>query len=104
MPGQNNIANNGRRTNGKRKRNYTPKVSTKNVETNAFAYNTTLPYVYSVLGDYLDSSPHNIKEIREYSKNPQYYNKELRDLAWWAYNTNGSVKAAVNYICSMHNA
>lgn len=68
MPGQNNIANNGRRTNGKRKRNYTPKVSTKNVETNAFAYNTTLPYVYSVLGDYLDSSPHNIKEIREYSK------------------------------------
>lgn len=102
MPGQNNIANNGRRTNGKRKRNYTPKVSMKNVETNAFAYNTTLPYVYSVLGDYLDSSPHNIKEIREYSKNPQYYNKELRDLAWWAYNTNGSVKAAVNYICSMH--
>ena len=102
MPGQNNIANNGRRTNGKRKRYYTPKVSTNNVETNAFAYNTTLPYVYSVLGDYLDSSPHNIKEIREYSKNPQYYNKELRDLAWWAYNTNGSVKAAVNYICSMH--
>ena len=102
MPGQNNIANNGRRTNGKRKRNYTPKVNTKNVETNAFAYNTTLPYVYSVLGDYLDSSPHNIREIREYSKNPQYYNKELRDLAWWAYNTNGSVKAAVNYICSMH--
>ncbi len=102
MPGQNNIANNGRRTNGKRKRNYTPKVSAKNVEANAFAYNTTLPYVYSVLGDYLDSSPHNIREIREYSKNPQYYNKELRDLAWWAYNTNGSVKAAVNYICSMH--
>lgn len=102
MPGQNNIANNGRRANGKRKRNYTPKVSAKNVETNAFAYNTTLPYVYSVLGDYLDSSPHNIREIREYSKNPQYYNKELRDLAWWAYNTNGSVKAAVNYICSMH--
>lgn len=102
MPGQNNIANNGRRTNGKRKRNYTPKISAKNVETNAFAYNTTLPYVYSVLGDYLDSSPHNIREIREYSKNPQYYNKELRDLAWWAYNTNGSVKAAVNYICSMH--
>lgn len=77
-------------------------LSTENIETNAFAYNTTLPYVYSVLGDYLDSSPHNIKEIREYSKNPQYYNKELRDLAWWAYNTNGSVKAAVNYICSMH--
>ncbi len=72
------------------------------VETNAYAYNTTLPYIYSVLGDYLDASPHSIKDIRTYAKNPQYYNKELRDLAWWAYNTNGSVKSAVNYICSMH--
>lgn len=101
MPEQNNVARkNGNRTAGRKK--YKPKVVKNNVETNAFAYNTTLPYVYSVLGDYLDSSPHNIKEIREYSRNPQYYNRELRDLAWWAYNTNGSVKAAVNYICSMH--
>lgn len=101
MPEQNNVARkNGNRTTGRKK--YKPKVVKNNVETNAFAYNTTLPYVYSVLGDYLDSSPHNIKEIREYSRNPQYYNRELRDLAWWAYNTNGSVKAAVNYICSMH--
>lgn len=87
----------------RQKRNYTPKkVEENKVETNAYAYNTTLPYVYSVLGDYLDSSPHSIKEIRGYSRNPQYYNKELRDLAWWAYNTDGSVKAAVNYIRSMH--
>ena len=101
MPEQNNVARkNGNRTTGRKK--YKPKVVKNHVETNAFAYNTTLPYVYSVLGDYLDSSPHNIKEIREYSRNPQYYNRELRDLAWWAYNTNGSVKAAVNYICSMH--
>ena len=67
----------------RQKRNYTPnpkKVNENKVETNAFAYNTTLPYVYSVLGDYLDSSPHSIKEIRGYSRNPQYYNKELRDL------------------------
>ena len=103
MPEQKSVnAKNSNRANGKRNKNYLPKASKNNVETNAFAYNTTLPYVYSVLGDYLDSSPHNIKEIREYSRNPQYYNKELRDLAWWAYNTNGSVKAAINYICSMH--
>lgn len=101
MPEQNNVARkNGNRTTYRKK--YKQKVVRNNVETNAFAYNTTLPYVYSVLGDYLDSSPHNIKEIREYSRNPQYYNRELRNLAWWAYNTNGSVKAAVNYICSMH--
>lgn len=104
MPEQNNMTiKNGNKSNGKRRKNYVQKKSTNNnVETNAFAYNTTLPYVYSVLGDYLDSSPNSIREIREYAKNPQYYNKELRNLAWWAYNTNGSVKAAVNYICSMH--
>lgn len=104
MPEQNNMTiKNGNKSNGKRRKNYVQKKSTNNnVETNAFAYNTTLPYVYSVLGDYLDSSPNSIREIREYAKNPQYYNKELRNLAWWAYNTNGSVRAAVNYICSMH--
>lgn len=73
-----------------------------NVETNAYAYNTTLPYIYSVLGDFLDSSPYSIQDIRTYARNPQYYNKQLRDLAWWAYNTNGSVKSAVNYMSSMH--
>ena len=46
-------------------------AANNNVESNAFAYNTTLPYVYSVLGDYLDSSPNSIREIREYAKNPQ---------------------------------
>lgn len=73
-----------------------------NVETNAYAYNTALPYIYSVLGDFLDSSPYSIQDIRTYARNPQYYNKQLRDLAWWAYNTNGSVKSAVNYMSSMH--
>lgn len=43
-------------------------AANNNVESNAFAYNTTLPYVYSVLGDYLDSSPNSIREIREYEK------------------------------------
>lgn len=103
MPEQNNNTNiNGNRTRIKKRKKYKKTNYTRNVETNAFAYNTTLPYIYSVLGDYLDSSPHSIKEIREYSKNTQYYNKQLRDLAWWAYNTDGSVKAGVNYICSMH--
>lgn len=79
-----------------------PSENNVSVETNAFAYNTTLPYIYSVLGDYLDSSPCSIKEIRTYTRNPQYYNKELRDLAWWAYNVDGSVKSAVNKLCAMH--
>lgn len=91
----------GRSSAPKRKAN-TNNRANHNVETNAYAYNTTLPYIYSVLGDFLDASPYTIKDIRTFSKNPQYYNKQLRDLAWWAYNTNGSVRSAVNYIGSMH--
>ena len=97
MPEQKNTNRNRRR-----KKNSNPANSGSNIETNAFAYDTTLPYFYSVFGDYLDSSPHSIKEINRYARNPQYYNRELRDLAWWAYNTNGTVRAAVNYMCAMH--
>ena len=106
MPEQNEVAasttkKRGRSSAPKRKAN-TNNRANHNVETNAYAYNTTLPYIYSVLGDFLDASPYTIKDIRTFSKNPQYYNKQLRDLAWWAYNTNGSVRSAVNYIGSMH--
>lgn len=72
------------------------------VETNAYSYNTSLQTLNMIFGDYLDSAPCTIHDIRRYAKNPQFYNKELRDLAWWAYNINGSVRSAVNYICSMH--
>ena len=71
-------------------------------ENNAYGYNTSLPYLRIVLGDYLENIPYTLREIKKFSRNPQFYNKELRDLAWWAYNTNGSVRSAVNYICSMH--
>lgn len=106
MPEQNEVAasttkKRGRSSAPKRKAN-TNNRANHNVETNAYAYNTTLPYIYSVLGDFLDASPYTIKDIRTFSKNPQYYNKQLRDLAWWVYNTNGSVRSAVNYIGSMH--
>lgn len=50
----------------------------------------------------MDDLPCSIHEIRRYARNPQFYNKELRDLAWWAYSINGSVRSAINYICTMH--
>ena len=73
-----------------------------NAEVNAYAYDTSLPFACSIFGDYLDSAPYSLNEIQAYVNNPQFYNKRLRDLGWWAYNKNGSVRAAVNYICSMH--
>lgn len=105
MPEQNSVTSTTKkrgRPAGSKNKTTTVSHDNTNVETNAYAYNTTLPYIYSVLGEYLDASPHSIKEIRTFARNPQFYNKELRDLAWWAYNTNGSVRSAVNYTCSMH--
>ena len=84
---------------GARKYNNSQK---QNVETNAYGYNTSLPYLRVVLGDYMDDLPCSIHEIRRYARNPQLFNKELRDLAWWAYSVNGSVRSAINYICTMH--
>lgn len=86
----------------KKRKNYHNKQQTNNVETNAYGYNTSLPYLRVVLGDYMDDLPCSIHEIRRYARNPQFYNKELRDLAWWAYSINGSVRSAINYICTMH--
>lgn len=105
MPEQNSVESTTvakKRGRPKKTENATMNSDNSNLETNAYAYNTTLPYIYSVFGEYLDSSPYTVKEIRSFAKNPQFYNKELRDLAWWAYNVDGSVRSAVNYICSMH--
>ena len=100
--------NNGKTNNVplKKKNNYYKRAkkqnNVNNVEVNSYEYNTSLPYFRMLLGDYMDSSPYDIHQIRRYAKNPQFYNKELRDLAWWAYHVNGSIRAAVNYACSMH--
>jgi len=107
MAEQTNLPNkngnqNRKSSNYKKRKNYHNKQQTNNVETNAYGYNTSLPYLRVVLGDYMDDLPCSIHEIRRYARNPQFYNKELRDLAWWAYSINGSVRSAINYICTMH--
>lgn len=108
MAQQNNLPNkngsqNRKSSNYKKNKNYQSKKQSNNsVETNAYGYNTSLPYLRVVLGDYMDELPCSIQEIRRYARNPQFYNKELRDLAWWAYSINGSVRSAINYICTMH--
>jgi len=107
MAEQTNLPNkngnqNKKSSNYKKRKNYHNKQQTNNVETNAYGYNTSLPYLRVVLGDYMDDLPCSIHEIRRYARNPQFYNKELRDLAWWAYSINGSVRSAINYICTMH--
>lgn len=97
--------------NNRKKRNNKSKQQTSakhNVEENSsysysYSYNTSLPFMRCSLGNSRDDlSPFPIEKIREFVRNPQLYNKELRDLSWWAYNVNGSVRSAVNYISTMH--
>ena len=102
------VANSGNSNNQfrKKKQSYYKKAKNKNngnnLEANAYNYDTSLPYFRILLGDYLDSAPFDLHDIRVYTKNPQFYSSELRKLAWWAYNVNGSVRTAINYVCSMH--
>ena len=54
-----------------------------------------------VFGDFIDTG-HSREQINQYLKDPMFNNKELRELAWWAYRTNGSVTSAIDYIKTMH--
>lgn len=95
-------ANTPKKNNRGNRKNATNQKPQTKVETNAYAYDTALPFYYSIFGDIIDSIPYSIADIQRFASNPQFYNKELRDLGWWAYNNDGSVRAAVNYMVSMH--
>lgn len=72
------------------------------VESFDFNFNTTLDVGYYIGCGWLWETPCDISMINEYIKHPYEYQKILRELAWWAYNTNGSVSAAVEYLRTMH--
>ncbi len=72
------------------------------IESYNFDFNTALDVGYYLSGDWLWSVPYETGQINEYIKHPYENQKILRELAWWAYNTNGSVSAAVEYMRTMH--
>ena len=45
--------------------------------------------------------PYEIAEIRNFIYDPIRWNKEIRDLCWWAYNANGVITNVVDYMCSI---
>ena len=45
--------------------------------------------------------PYEISEIRNFIYDPIRWNKEIRDLCWWAYNTNGVITNVVDYMCAL---
>lgn len=72
------------------------------IEAYSFVVPEDVGYYFS--GDWLWHLPVECKmeKINEYITHPFIYQKELRILAWWAYNTNGSVSAAIEYMRTMH--
>ncbi|MCM1008686.1 MAG: hypothetical protein NC485_12335 [Ruminococcus flavefaciens] len=67
-----------------------------------FGFNTSLDVGYYMSCNWLWDAPCDMSLINEYIKHPYEHQKILRELAWWAYNTNGSVSAAVEYLRTMH--
>lgn len=65
-------------------------------------FNTALGSGYSIFTDYMGDMPYSVRDIQGFAKNPMYFNRQLRELAWWAYRSNGSVTSAVDYMRSMH--
>lgn len=46
--------------------------------------------------------PYSTKEIYQYSRNPMFYPEELRRISRWAYYSNGTITAAIDYLKSLH--
>lgn len=72
------------------------------IESYNFDFNTALDVGYYLSGDWLWEVPCDTGMINEYIKHPYENQNILRELAWWAYNTNGSVSAAVEYLRTIH--
>ena len=68
----------------------------------SYEYNTDLGVVYTIFSDFLVDAPYSIEAIQGFIKHPMEHNRELREFAWWAYRSNGSVTSAVDYMRTMH--
>ena len=77
--------------------------NTPTAETNSYMYNTKITCECARLfSDSCFQSQYTSDEIREYINHPAIYQKELRELGWWAYRVDGSVSSAIDYLRTMH--
>jgi len=69
-------------------------------ENKNYEFNTRLgSYVWSFNNG--KNIPYSIAEVREFLYDPIRWNKEIRDLCWWAYNSNGVITNVVDYMCAL---
>lgn len=68
----------------------------------SYEYNTSvLESYYLWAGLESKDFPYTIEEIDRFIQNPMSHNRELREIAWWAYRINGSVASGVDYLRTM---
>ena len=70
-------------------------------DSKSYEFNTSLPYGSS-LWNYCIENSYDLKDVKNWIKHPMEFNKQLRDMAWWAYSSDGTVSNAVDYMVSMH--
>lgn len=68
----------------------------------SYEFNTKIGTTYFRLLESSGSMPYTSEQIRAFTKNPMSHITELRELAHWAYHSNGVVTTAIDYMCSMH--
>lgn len=65
-------------------------------------FNTDIGTAYIRMLQSCGEMPYTIHQIRAFTRNPMLHIQEIRNLAHWAYYTNGVVSSAVDYMKSMH--
>ena len=67
-----------------------------------YEFNTSINSAYIRMLESSDNMPYSASDIRHYAKNPFEYITELRNIARWAYRTNGVISTGIDYMKSMH--
>ena len=67
-----------------------------------YEFNTDIGAAYIGMLQGSGEMPYSIQEIRSFTKNPMAHIVEIRNMAQWAYHTNGVVATAIDYMKTMH--
>ncbi len=81
------------------KKNYNEHLEEKE-SGNSHEFNTRIPPSYYSINSG-KKLPCSSEMIKIYTNDPMFYNKEIRELAWWAYNSNGVITNTIDYMCAM---
>ena len=79
-------------------------ASSPNARVEAHEFNSNIPnsYIRLLRDGSTEDMPYTTKQIRQFARNPMHNIEPLRELARWAYYTNGVVATAIDFMRSLH--